>query len=145
MNDPFEKLSAEEKKLVYQAPAMVSVLASCQGEKILPARKLDALKLAHMKSFTADPSLLFYYKKVEDSFENDFNEIAHKYEPFSTEKRHLLKNQVEKISHLIKKLDPAFGTLFARSLRKYADHVRKADHSVFQDFIFPVPIPGLSV
>lgn len=144
MKDPFENLSTEEKEILYRAPALVSVLASCSFDKIVAVRKADAIRLAHLKTFTADPALLFYYHKAEHSFEENFDAIATEYAPFSDEKRHLLQQEIKKINVIIEKLEPAFASLLWRSLQKYANHVRKADHSVFQDFIFPLPIPGLS-
>ena len=141
----FKKLSEEERELLYQAPALVSVLASCGTNAINETRKRDAIKLSHLKTFTANPVLLPYYQEVESGFADRFEAIARKYHPFNDEKRAELREEVNRVSEVIAKLDNKFfaQTLYA-SLHRYADHIKRSTHSVFQDFMFPMPIPGLS-
>lgn len=141
----FKKLTEEERELLYKAPALVSVLASCAVNAIDETRKRDAIKLSHLKTFTANPVLIPYYKEVEDGFTERFETIARKYFPFDEEKRAEMREEVNKMSEVIAKLDNKFfaQTLYT-SLQRYADHVKRSIHSVFQDFIFPMPIPGLS-
>jgi hypothetical protein len=52
--------------------------------------------------------------------------------------------EIERINHVIGKLETIYGQILYKSLQGYANHVKKAGHSIFQDFIFPVPIPGLT-
>lgn len=141
----FKKLTEEERELLYKAPALVSVLASCAVNAIDETRKRDAIKLSHLKTFTANPVLIPYYKEVEDGFTERFETIARKYFPFDEEKRAEMREEVNKMSEVMAKLDNKFfaQTLYT-SLQRYADHVKRSIHSVFQDFIFPMPIPGLS-
>lgn len=141
----FKKLTEEERELLYKAPALVSVLASCAVNAIDETRKRDAIKLSHLKTFTANPVLIPYYKEVEDGFTERFETIARKYFPFDEEKRAEMREEVNKVSEVMAKLDNKFfaQTLYT-SLQRYADHVKRSIHSVFQDFIFPMPIPGLS-
>jgi hypothetical protein len=141
----FKKLTEEERELLYQAPALVSVLASCAFNAINETRKRDAIKLSHLKTFTANPVLIPYYQEVEHGFTERFEAIARKYFPFDEEKRAELREEVNRVSEVIAKLDNKFFaiTLYT-SLQRYADHVKRSIHSVFQDFIFPMPIPGLS-
>ena len=141
----FKKLTEEDRQLLYKAPALVSVLASCTFNEVNETQKRDAIKLSHLKTFTADPLLIPYYKEVENGFRERFEAIATKYFPFDDQKRAELREEVDKVSEVLAKLDNRF---FARTLYKswqrYADHVKRSTHSVFQDFIFPMPIPGLS-
>jgi hypothetical protein len=140
----FEKLSNEERELLYKAPVLVSVLASCSFNEVNKYQKADAIKLAHLKTFTATPLLLPYYAEVEKTFKEQFETSVKKYFPFDDEKRNDLKKEIEKVNRIIGKLDKGYALVLHNSLEKYSRHVRKAAHSVFQDFIFPVPIPGLT-
>ena len=45
----FEKLTTEERDLLYKAPVLVSVLASCSFNEVNKSQKADAIKLAHLK------------------------------------------------------------------------------------------------
>jgi len=75
----FEKLNKEEASLIFKAPALVSVLVSCSYNEINKAQKGDAIKLAHLKTFTANPALLAYYNEVDKTFKEEFEQAAKKY------------------------------------------------------------------
>ena len=53
----FEKLTTEERSLLYKAPVLVSVLVSCSFNEVNKYQEADAIKLAHLKTFTAIPLL----------------------------------------------------------------------------------------
>ena len=140
----FEKLTTEERSLLFKAPVLVSALASCTFNEVNKYQEADAIKLAHLKTFTASPLLLPYYTEVEKTFKEQFEATIKKYFPFDEAKRNDLKREIDKVNVVIDKLDKEYAHSLYNSLKGYAKHVKKAAHSVFQDFIFPVPIPGLS-
>jgi len=144
MMTAFQILSNEERALLLKAPVLVSVLASCSYNQINETQKKDAIRLAHLKTFTADPVLLPYYQEVEKHFAEQFDETAAEYFPFDDAKRAALKEEISKVDAIIEKLDDVFGQRLRRSLERYAAHVKRSTHSVFQDFIFPLPIKGLT-
>lgn len=145
MIEQFEKLTSEERILLLKAPVLVSVLASCSFNEVNESQKADAIKLAHIKTFTSTPRLVPYYEEVEKDFERQFEAIAKDYFPFDEPKRKALKETISTINKVLDKLDKDYARELHQSLKTYAAHVEKAAHSVFQDFIFPMPIPGLSV
>ena len=142
----FEKLTNEERNLLYKAPVLVSVLASGSSDEIEinKSQKADAIKLAHLKTFTAMPLLRSYYAEVEKGFKKEFEEAIQKYFPFDENKRSELKKEMGEVSLVINKLDKEYAEALGKSFERYAKHVRNSAHSVFQDFIFPMPIEGLS-
>ncbi len=141
----FEKLTNEERSLLYKAPVLVSLLTACFFNGVNKFQKADAIKLSHLRTFTADQLLLPYYAEVEKHFKEQLETGIRKYFPFDEAKRNDLKIEIDKVSIIIGKLDKEYAQALHNSLVGYAKHVQKAVHSVFQDFIFPVPIPGLSV
>lgn len=142
----FEQLTKEETSLLLKAPVLVSVLASgvVDEQEINPAQKADAIRLAHLKSFTALPELRTYYLEVEKGFRKEFETALKKYYPFSKTSQQELKSELARVSQVIRKLDKQYADAMSLSFERYATHVKKAAHSVFQDFIFPMPIEGLS-
>ena len=140
----FEKLTKEEITLLLKAPVLVSVLASSKDREISNEEKADAIKLSHLKTFTADPILLSYYKEVEKNFKNYFETIVNKYAPFDDAKREALKKEIDSLNTVIAKLDTQFARTLHRSLTKYAEHVKKSEGTIFRTFIFPIPIHGLT-
>ena len=140
----FEKLSNEECALLFKAPVLVSVFAACSNDKVDQVKKRDAIKLAHLKTFTASPLLLPYYLEVEKNFKMQFEALSKKYFPFDTFKRGELESEVKKVLDIIGKLDKGYAQELKKSLLGYFEHVNRSMHSIFQDFIFPLPISGLN-
>lgn len=137
----FENLAMEEQELLLKAPVLVSVLASCSFNNVNEIQKADAIKLAHLKTFTATPLLLPYYEVVEKDFEQQFDTVVKKYFPFDEPKRKALKNEVERVNTVMMKLDRDYADTLHKSLDQYASHVKKSTHTVFMDFIFPISSP----
>lgn len=140
----FKDLSDAEQSVLLKAPVWISVLASCSYKNINPAQKQDAIHLSHLKTVTANPSLLSYYREVEKIFEPEFEATVKKYYPFDATAVADLKKQVEQVHHIAQKLDSGYRDILLKSFHKYETHVKRAGHSVIEDFIFPIPIPGLT-
>ena len=145
MINQFKILTNEEREIMLKGPALVSVLASCSLNEVNEVQKADAIKLSHLKTFTAKPILREYYEEVDKLFKTQFDSIVKAYFPFDENKRSALKHEIERVNLIIAKLEKYYGNILHKSLEEYANHVRKAAHSIFQDFIFPFPILGLSV
>ncbi len=144
MKKQFAKLNSEEISLLLKAPILVSVLASSSDHEINNDGKAEAIRLAHLKTFTADPLLLSYYEEVSKNFQKHFEETAKKYSPFDKVKIGDLKKEIDKVNDVIAKLDTEFAQTLHHSLSEYARHVKKAGRSLLDDFIFPIPIRGLT-
>ena len=145
MMKKFKNLNDNEIELLLNAPALFSVFAASNDHEITSAQKSDAIKLAHLKSFSSDDlSLLSYYSEVEKKFKTNFESIVKKYAPFDDKKREELEIEIEKVNLVISKLDTDFANALHRSLCNYAEHVKKSDKSVLENFIFPIPINGIS-
>lgn len=140
----FEKLNRKEIELLFMAPVLVSVLAASGDHEISQDGKAEAIKLAHLKTFTADPILLAYYEEVETDFKKHFEETVKKYSPFDVAKREDLKKEINVLNTVIAKLDKEFGQMLNDSLTGYVRHVKRAGISILDDFIFPIAIPGLT-
>ena len=140
----FQNLTKDEVDVLMKAPVLMSVLAACSTDGVNHAQKADAIRLSHLKTYTANSLLLPFYGEVEKNFEEQFESAVKEYTPFDKEKLLRLKAQIEKVKQIAKKLDPEYGNILLRSFEKYERHVRRAGHSVVEDFIFPIPIHGLS-
>lgn len=140
----FKKLTKDEIELLLKAPVLVSVLAASRDHKISNEEKADAIKLAHLKTFTADPLLLSYYKEVENNFKHYFEMIVKKYAPFNDVKREELKKEINILNTVIIKLNKKIAKTLHNSLSRYAEHVKKSERSFLGNFIFPIPILGLT-
>jgi hypothetical protein len=143
MINRFEKLSRQEQQLLFSAPALVSVLAASEGNKISPTDKADALYLAHLKTFTAVFELLAYYNEVDKNFKLNFNSTVEKYSPLNDANRQKLKEEINRANLVIDKLDKTYALALHKSLQGYEQHVKEADMGLV-DFIIPLPVPGIT-
>jgi len=139
-----ESLSAQEAHVLLKAPALISVYAACSYREVNPAQKADAIRLSHLKTFTANPMLISFYTEVEKHFKEQFEEAVEEYKPFDKQKMEMLKREIDRIKSVVKKLNAEYAKILLKSFEKYERHVRRAAHNVVEDFIFPIPIPGLS-
>lgn len=140
----FEKLTDEERELLYKAPVLVSVLASCSFNEVNKIKKADAIKLSHLKTFTANPLLIPYYTEVEKKFKELFEAAIRQYFPFDEAERIALKKEMNRINRVIEKLDKEYARALNKSLEKFTRHIKRAGHTVLVDFIFPLHMPGLT-
>jgi len=140
----FDKLTKAETEILLKAPILVSVLATSGDHEITKREKAETVKLAHLKTFTADPLLLSYYQEVDKNFTAYFEIILKKYAPFDDAKREELKTEINTLNSVIAKLDKQFARTLLRSLSNYAEHVKKSDRVFLETFIFPIPIHGLT-
>jgi hypothetical protein len=139
----FEALSTEEKTLLFEAPAIVSVLTLSSFKEITKAQKEDAVKLAHIKTFAEHNLLMPYYEEVDKNFKRNFENCIEKFFPFNADNCMALRKEMNKVHTVIEKLDKLYGGLLRKSLDGYARHVNNAAHNVFQDLIFPVTFSKL--
>ena len=118
----FERVTTEERELLYKAPVLVSALVACAYNEVDETKKSDAIKLAHLRTFTAPSLLLPYYQEVEKIFKEEFEKTIKIYFPFDEENRTKMKNEINKINKVIAKLDADYGKLLNKSLESYAEH-----------------------
>lgn len=112
----FENLSDEEKKLLFIAPVLLSVLASCSDHGVNQDQKADAIKLSHLKTFTADPMLIPFYIEVEKNFKEQFESTTQEYLPLDEAKRRELQKKISRIDLVLGKLDKDYAKKIAPEL-----------------------------
>jgi len=145
MIEQINNLSQEETETLYKAPILLSVLSASWNHEISKKEKADMIELEYIKTFSAIPLLIPYYKEVEKKFKVYFEEIMNKYSPFDDAKRESLKKDIHSLNMIIAKLDKGFAQKLHTSLTAYAEHVKKADeNSLLMNFIFPIPIHGFT-
>ncbi len=138
------KLTKPERELLYKAPVLVSVLAASTYNKINVDQKAEALKLAHLKTFTARAELISFYKVVEKNFKKDFEDLEKQFYPFDKPNREALRNEIGKVNTIINKMDKPVAEILHMSLNKYATHIKRSGIGILDDFVFPLPIKGLT-
>lgn len=137
-------LSIKEKKALFRFPAYISLLAANSDGMLDKAEKKAAVKFSHIKTYSCDPLLADFYAEAEKHFEENIEELD-KGLPEGRDKREkVISDELAELEKIVAKLGKEYVTVMHRSMKSFKEHVSKAHHNVLVDFIFPVPLEGLT-
>ena len=140
----FKNLSVKERKALLKFPAYISLLAANNDGRLDKAEKKAAVKFSHIKTFSCDPLLTDFYAEADKHFEKNIEEFD-KGLPEGRDKRDkAIRSELAELEKIVAKLGKEYVSIMRRSMKSFKEHVSKAHHNVFLDFVFPMPIKGLS-
>jgi len=140
----FKKLSVQENEELLKFPAYISLLAANSDGILDEAEKMSALKFLHTKTFSSDPLLLKFYLEVDKLFENSIEKLDKDLPKEKDKREAIIQKEIMNLEMIILKLGKKYTSSLHHSMKSFKEHVFKAHHSVIVDFIFPLPIPGLT-
>ena len=129
MEDYFLKLTEAEKKVLFQTPVYVSLLAALEDGKISKQEKKDATSLVHFRTFTSNPILHGYYKLAEDHFNDHLKEQEVELPENIEEARELLHNKLNEVNNILAKMNEEFTEELKQSLHSFANHIINVNSS----------------
>jgi hypothetical protein len=143
MNE-LKNLSEKERASLLTFPAYISLLASHSNNQLDEAESRAATKLAYTKTFSSDPLLSEFYKEADKNFEQTLQKVQNELPSEKKERVDAIRKKLWEIEKILLKLTEPYALAIHRSMKSFKDHVSKAHHNVLIDFIFPIPIPGLT-
>jgi hypothetical protein len=139
----FNDLTVEQKQALVKFPVYISLIAATDTT-LDEAEKMVAIKFAHTKSFSCHPILAEFYKESETAFENNLVQIEISLPKDKKSRDLAIKKELVILEKILLKLGHEYVTAMHHSMMTFKNHVEKAHHSVIQDFILPISIPGLT-
>ena len=139
----FNELTVQQKQALVKFPAYVSFLAATDS-KLDEAEKLVAIKFAHTKSFSCHPILAEFYRESESAFENNLMQIEISLPKDKKSRDLAIKRELVILEKILLKLGHEYVIAMHHSMKTFKTHVSRAHHSVIEDFILPISIPGLT-
>lgn len=140
----FKTLSIKEQKALLKFPAYISLLAANNDGRLDKAEKKAVVKFSHIKTFSCNPLLTDFYTEADKHFEENI-EVLDKGLPEGRDMREkAIRSELAELEKIVAKLGKEYVSIMHRSMKSFKDHVSKAHHNVLLDFIFPMPIKGLS-
>jgi len=139
----FNELTVQQKQALVKFPAYVSFLAATDS-KLDEAEKLVAIKFAHTKSFSCHPILAEFYRESETAFENNLKQIEISLPKDKKSRDLAIKKELVILEKILLKLGHEYVIAMHHSMKTFKTHVSRAHHSVIEDFILPISIPGLT-
>ena len=98
----------------------------------------------HIKTYSCDPLLTEFYEEADKVFENNIKQLDEDLPKEKELREAALKKELLKLETIVVKLGENSALVMHRSMEAFKDHVSQAHHSVLVDFIFPMPIKGLT-
>ena len=140
----FKLLTVQENEALLKYPAYLSLLAANTDDKLDEAEKKSAIKFSHIKTYSCDPLLSEFYAEADKVFEINIQKLD-KDLPVEKEQREAaIKKELLNLEKIVLKLGKDYTSAMHRSMKSFKDHVSQAHHSVLMDFVFPMPIKGLT-
>lgn len=140
----FKKLSVRENEELLKFPAYIALLAANSDGKLDEVEKISAIKFMHTKTFSGDPLLVKFYLEADKLFKNNIESLDKDLPKEKDKREAIIKKEILDLEMLVLKLGKKYASSLHHSMKLFKEHVFRAHHSVIVDFIFPVPIPGLT-
>ncbi len=140
----FKDLSPREQESLLKFPAYISLLAANTDGNFDHAEEMSAVEFNHVKTYSCDPSLIEFFRDVDKNFKSTIDQL-NKALPLGKVNRDVaIKKKLAGLEAITNKLGPDYSSIMHKSMQSFKDHVSRAHHNVLIDFIFPIPIKGLS-
>ena len=139
-----EPLTMDEQEQLYKLPAYISLLAAHHDGGIDKAEKKAAIKLSHIKTYACNPILAAFYDEADKVFEQNIAALDNALPKEREAREQAIKREVAKLNTIIGKLGPEYAAAMHEGMRSFTRYVSKAHNSVFEYFLFPMPIKGIT-
>lgn len=134
-----DRLDQIDRDILLRAPAIVALLAAISDDgEVSENERAEAVKLAHLRTYTSKPILHNYYKEVDQVFETHFEDILKKLPSEWKEKERFLENRLLNLDPVLLKLDKVYADELITSLKSFAKHVFKSNSNFLQNFLLPI-------
>lgn len=140
----FSNISEEENNELLKFSAYISLMAANCDDGLDETEKKSAIKFSHTKTFSCDPHLKEFYKQADSVFVHNIEELDNALPKGKANRDLIIKNELVKLEKIVHKLGNQLTLIMDRSMESFKKHVAKSHHNILIDFIFPIPIPGLS-
>jgi glutamyl-tRNA reductase len=139
-----KNITEREYKALLKFPVCISLLAANNDNKLDEAEKKSAIKFSHIKTYSCDPLLTSFYEEADKVFEKNIQQMDKDLPSGKEERDAAIKKKLLELEKIVMKLGKKYTTAMHLSMKSFKEHVSKAHHNVFVDFIFPLPIEGIT-
>ena len=141
---PFTNLTTQENEALLKFPVYISLLAANSDSKLDEAEKKSAIKFSHIKTYSCDSLLTSFYEEADKVFEENMLQLDKDLPAKNDERTTVIKKELLDFEKIVLKLEKDYREAMHRSMNSFKEHVSNAHHNVFMDFVFPMPIEGLT-
>lgn len=139
-----KELTKQEYETLLKFPAYISLLAANSDGKMDEAEKKSALKFSHIKTYSCNPELMDFYRDADQVFEKNITKLDNDLPKGKDNRNAAIRDELLKLEKLLEKMGDHYSFIMHRSMKSFKDHVSKAHRNALVNFIFPMPIKGIS-
>jgi len=139
----YKSLTESQRKALLNFPVYTSLLAA-KDRKLEEKERITAIQFAHTKVFTCDPLLADFCRESDSVFESNLGLIEALLPQDARKRDALIRKELLNLETILLKMGKDYSYLLHQSMRTFREHIQKANHSVIEDFILPIAIPGLT-
>ena len=140
----FENLTAKENEALPKFPVYITFLVAFKDYEPDENEKKTAIKYINEQTFACDPLLVEFYNEAEKAFENNMEQLDKDLPKGNAGREAAIKKELLNLEKIALKLGNEYTSALNRSMNSFKDHVSKANHNAFVNFIVPVTIPGIT-
>lgn len=139
----FQTLSTTELQEMLKFPVYLTLLAANKYESF-DEENTGTTALDHIQAYQCNPLLADFYDRAGQVFQPNLEMLDNQLPKGKFERDVAIKVELRKIKELLRKLDAAHAALMHQSMKAFKEHVSDASDGVLDDYLFPIPIKGLT-
>jgi hypothetical protein len=140
----FEQLSEPDQQEFFKFPVYVSLLAANADGEVDDQEKKAAIDFSHIKTYSCNALLAGFYNKADQVFKQNLQQLDNELPKGKLQREVAIKVELRKMKELRKQFDPGYAAVMYQSMKSFKEHVSEAHNNVLEDFLFPIPIKGLT-
>jgi hypothetical protein len=133
----YKDLSENERHMLLEFPAYVSLLAANADGHMSDKEKQKAISITHMKTYSCDPLLTPFYKDADKVFMENIDRLDAVLPKTKKEREEAIKASLNELEPLLNKLGKDYSWTMRQSMKSYAQHVSKVHGNVLVSFLIP--------
>lgn len=126
-----EKLNKEEKELVLNAPAYITILIAGADDDITDIEIKRSLELVHIKTYSESIDVRDLYEKIDTNFETRLNDLIHALPSTLAERETAVIEALSKLNAIFHKMDERVSHKYYLSLLNFSAFIARAAGGVF--------------
>ncbi|MBK9331432.1 MAG: hypothetical protein IPM96_03255 [Ignavibacteria bacterium] len=121
----FKNLNQQETELMFDAPALVTLLiAGAEGN--IEEKETDwGSKIVHFRAKDNEGILQGYYTEVEKTFKDTLSQFIETFPDNAEERGELIKKELTKLNEILPKLNRNFAKMFYEDMRSMSKQIAK--------------------
>ena|SRR5690606_41613550 len=126
-----EKLNEEEKELVLNAPAYITILIAGADNDITEAEIRRSLQLVHVKTYSESLEIRDLYQEIDHDFESRLNNLIDELPKTLEEREKVLIEELSKLNRIFHLIDERLSHKYYLSLLSFSAYIARAAGGVF--------------